>query len=233
MRLCKVFAALALLQRNQLSLSGKTFCDLGFGAGTFFRFCPLDAQLAGVEMDSVVVREVEGMLQSRGHRNLRLETIPPSGNPFEASLFKESRFDILFCSHVLEHLADPPECLRALAKLCAEDGVILALVPINEKVPNPHHIQVVNQEVFKKWAEAASLEVIDYIELDALGYWWQPIVASNGKVARIAAQISSLGLGLFSSLIGFSAWSGLSAGLVSAGLAKPSQAVALLKPKSR
>jgi SAM-dependent methyltransferase len=39
-------------------------------------------------------------------------------------------FDVIVCSHILEHVADPAEVLDALRRLLTEDGVLYAEVPV-------------------------------------------------------------------------------------------------------
>src|SRR5438105_4257037 len=51
MRMSKVLLALHLCEGAGLSLENKSIFDYGFGAGTFFRYCPPSSRLFGVEMD--------------------------------------------------------------------------------------------------------------------------------------------------------------------------------------
>lgn len=75
MRMCKVLLALRILRVAGMQLNGKSLLDYGFGAGTFFRYCPQETLLCGVEQDPVVCHEVAEMLQGRSFKNVDLQAI--------------------------------------------------------------------------------------------------------------------------------------------------------------
>lgn len=79
MRMAKVSLALSLLDKAGISLEGKSVFDYGFGAGTFFRYCPKGSKLFGVEIDPQNVAAVKEMLSGRGHKNLCLDLIEIEG----------------------------------------------------------------------------------------------------------------------------------------------------------
>jgi hypothetical protein len=71
----KVLFALRMLRLAGLPLKrGKVF-DYGFGARTFYRYCPKDSRLFGVEQDPAVCQEVATMLGSHGYENVDLRPI--------------------------------------------------------------------------------------------------------------------------------------------------------------
>jgi SAM-dependent methyltransferase len=94
--------------------------DLGCGSGAFgaelkrFRSCWVtgvtvsqeEAQVAGTQLDEVVVMDLE-------------EFEPPSSRAF----------DLLICSHVLEHLRDPADVLRRLRRVAAPGATLLVALP--------------------------------------------------------------------------------------------------------
>ena len=59
MRMAKVLLTQQVLQKAGVSLNEKSVFDYGFGAGTFFRYCPRSTRLFGVEIDPVNVAEVK------------------------------------------------------------------------------------------------------------------------------------------------------------------------------
>ena len=75
LRMCKVLMALSVQEEAGIDLEGKSLFDYGFGAGTWFRYCPRSARLQGVEMDAQTVAEVSRMLAELGYAQVRLETI--------------------------------------------------------------------------------------------------------------------------------------------------------------
>src|SRR5947208_9789119 len=78
MRMAKVLLIQFLLAKWNVSLDARRIFDFGFGAGTFFRYCPESGHLFGVELDAVCVREVTAMLHRRGYRNVELQPMEPA-----------------------------------------------------------------------------------------------------------------------------------------------------------
>ncbi len=225
MRMGKVMLTLRALRRHGVDLAGRRIFDYGFGAGTFFRYCPRDAALFGVEQDPVVVEEVAGMLLGRGFGGVDLRAISIPAWREHPLLARE--YDVFLCSHVLEHLERPVEFLTVVRGCLAEGGVFVGLVPINERAENPHHVQKVNRAVVDRWAAEAGLRVEYYEENDPFLYWVQPLYAVDSGWRHRVGQAVSLDLGLSCKLWGERMWFGFWAklcGLVS----KPTQAVFVL-----
>jgi len=51
-----------------------------------------------------------------------------------ATSYSDGRFDMVFCSQVLEHLERPTDALVELARVCRPGGVVCLSVPYDEKV---------------------------------------------------------------------------------------------------
>jgi SAM-dependent methyltransferase len=204
MRTCKVLLALLVLRRVCFRLDSARIFDYGFGAGTFYRYCPTSAWLSGVEQDPVVCQEVTRMLGDRGYRHVDLQ-------PIEIECWKDHpllqrSYDVFFCSHVLEHLPDPVDFLRTVRPCVKPEGVFVGLVPINERAPNPHHLQVVDRSVVERWARDSGYEVAYYEENDPFLYWTQPLYTVTAGWKHKLAQAMSLDLGLSATLFGERLW---------------------------
>ena len=231
MRVCKVLLALRILRRAGHSSENKNFFDYGFGAGTFFRYCPTSAHLSGVEQDPAVCQEASDMLARRGFGNVELQ-------PIEIEHWKEHpllqrSYDIFLCSHVLEHLPDPVDFLKTVRRCVTLDGVFVGLVPINERVENPHHLQKVDRAVVEKWASDAGYEVSCYEENDPFLYWAQPLYTVTSGWKHKLAQAISLDLGLSATLFGERLWFAWGKVFGKLTFSKPTQAAFLLRPKQR
>ena len=229
LRMSKVLLARYLLSAAAISLQGKTIFDYGFGAGTFFRYCPPTAALSGVEIDPVAVREVQQMCVRRGHKEVQLQ-------PIEVEHWKEHRllqkqYDVFLCSHVLEHLIDPLSFLRRAAQCLTANGVFVGLVPINELQQNIHHVQTVDRCVVKRWMAECGLRLQIYLEADPWNYWVQPLFTSDEgslpKWRHLGAQAFSLMVGIPATLIGPRGWMKLSRWFGRLTFSKPSQAAFL------
>jgi len=200
LRLAKVQLLRSFLRQHQVALCGRRVFDYGFGAGTFFRYCPRDAKLAGVELDPQTVAEVTAALRRRGYVDVRLAT-STADRPF----FGE-QFDVILCSHVLEHLANPVGLLHQAAAALAPSGGFVGLVPIHERRANPHHLHCVDRATVEAWALAAGLRLQVYREADPWLYWLQPLYTQDAGWRHRLAQLVSLAVGLSSWLLGERLW---------------------------
>jgi len=231
MRMCKVLLALRVLREARVDMEEADIFDYGFGAGTFYRYCPTSARLAGVEQDPVVCQEVATMLGRRGYENVDLR-------PIEIERWKEhpllaKGYDLFLCSHVLEHLPEPVDFLKAIRSCVKPDGAFLGLVPINERAENPHHLQKVDRAVVEKWASDAGYDVVHYEENDPFLYWAQPLYTVTSGWKHKLAQVLSLDLGLSATLVGERLWFGWSRVFGKLTLSKPTQAAFVLRLRTK
>jgi SAM-dependent methyltransferase len=195
MRMSKVLLALELCRRDVF--------DYGFGAGTFFRHCPREARLFGVEMDPENVAAVRAMLADRG-RQADLQPIDIARWAEHPLLARQ--YDVILCSHVLEHLPDPANLLKRLGQCLHAGGSLIGLVPINERVMDVHHVQRLDESKIRAFGEAAGLSLAVYVEADPWLYWIQPLWTREGGLRHGVAQGISLGLGLVASALGPRLW---------------------------
>ena len=222
MRMAKVLLALHLCGRAGIGLAGKDVFDYGFGAGTFFRYCPRGSRLFGVEMDPENVESVRAMLRERGFPEADLRTIEIEH--WQAHPLLERTYDVILCSHVLEHLPDPAMFLKTLRECLNGDGLFLGLVPINERLMDPHHVQRLNRSKIEDLAQAAGLRVATYVETDPWLYWVQSAFAREGWAMHQFAQFVSLALGLPATLLGHRAWFALGKAFALLTASRPTQA---------
>jgi 2-polyprenyl-3-methyl-5-hydroxy-6-metoxy-1,4-benzoquinol methylase len=231
MRMGKVLLAQRMLRLAGIGLTQKDFFDYGFGAGTFYRYCPTSAQLSGVEQDPVVCQEVAKMLGERGYRHVDLQPIE-IGHWKDHALLQKS-YDVFLCSHVLEHLPDPVDFLKIVRHCVKPAGVFVGLVPINERAENPHHLQNVDLLVVEKWATDAGYEVAYYEENDPFLYWVQPLYTISSGWKHKIAQAMSLDLGLSATLFGERLWFGWGKVFGKLTFSKPTQAAFVLRPRTK
>ena len=222
MRMAKVLLALRLCDKSGISLEGKDIFDYGFGAGTFYRYCPRDSRLFGVEMDGENVESVRAMLRERGFPEPDLRTIEIQN--WQTHPLLQRKYDVILCSHVLEHLPDPGEFLKTLRECLTDGGFFLGLVPLNERVMDPHHVQRLDRGKIEDFARAAGLRVATYIESDPWLYWVQPVFAGKSSALHKLAQVASIALGLPATLLGQRAWFAMGKGFAALTGSKPTQA---------
>jgi 2-polyprenyl-3-methyl-5-hydroxy-6-metoxy-1,4-benzoquinol methylase len=226
MRMAKVLLIQHILSKARINLSEASIFDYGFGAGTFFRYCPTDARISGVEIDPQIVEDVREMLSERGHQNLRLQSIDIA--QWEEHPLLKEKFDILLCSHVLEHLVQPASFLRRMKACLNKQGVFVGLVPINERKASPQHVQVVDEKKIHSWAEESGLQVQFYMESDPWIFWLQPLFTDNEGWRHKLAQAASLAIGFPATLLGPRLWHSLSRVFQWVSFSKPTQATFVL-----
>jgi len=227
MRMAKVIVALRMLEEAGTDLSGKSILDYGFGAGTFFRYCPRDAFLFGVEQDAANTESVRGMLEERGYQHVDLQTIDIKA--WETHPLLARKYDVILCSHVLEHMEAPKELVARMARCLETNGIFLGIVPINERVMNPHHVARVTEERIREWSSQPGIRLTLYRELDPLMYRLQPLFNHDSGIRHRVAQAVSLGMGLTASLLGFANWNRLGNVLAGPAFLKPTQAAFILR----
>jgi SAM-dependent methyltransferase len=225
----KVLLALRALRLARVGLPVSNLFDYGFGAGTFYRYCPTSAKISGVEQDPVVCREVSDMLTRRGFRNIDLQ--PIEIERWREHPLLEKQYDVFLCSHVLEHLPDPVDFLKTVRPCVKPEGAFLGLVPINERAENPHHLQKVDRSVVERWASDAGYELAYYEENDPFLYWVQPLYTVTSGWKHKLAQAMSLDLGMSAILSGERLWFAWGKVFGKLTLSKPTQAAFLLRPK--
>lgn len=227
MRMGKVLLIRRMLRMAGIDLAGKSIFDYGFGAGTFYRYCPKDARLFGVEQDAVVCEEVADMLRARGHEFVDLQPIDIAD--WKENSLLQNQYDVFICSHVLEHMPDPVDFLKSVRRCVKQDGVLLGLVPINERAANPHHLQVAEKSVVAHWAEDAGYTVGYYEENDPFLYWLQPVYTVTSGLTHKFGQAVSFDLGLSASLFGERLWFAWGKIFAKLTFSKPTQAGFLLR----
>lgn len=228
MRMSKVLLLRALLADEGIDLARKEIFDYGFGAGTFFRYCPPDSSLFGVELDPVCVEEVAAMLRERGAGRVQLDTLEIETWDRHTLLRRE--YDLVVCSHVLEHLEDPVGFLQRMRRCVRSDGRFLALVPVNERRPDPHHVQAMTREVVEGWLDGTGFALARWIESDHWLYWIQPLFTHADGWRHRLAQGISLGLGALGTVAGPRLWFAAGGAFGAVSGSRPTQAAMVLKP---
>jgi SAM-dependent methyltransferase len=229
MRMAKVLLSLTVLEKAGIDLKAKSVFDYGFGAGTFFRYCPMDSRLFGVEIDSENIAGVNEMLSARGHQSVCLDTIDIS--TWEQHPLWRRKYDIFLCSHVLEHLPDPVSFLRRSRKSLNPGGAFVGLVPLNERRANPHHVCTLSEAQIRHWAAECGLKVECYLEGDPWTYWVQPLYTFDSSLHHKLAQSLSLALGIPATLVGHRLWRMFGKIFGTLTFSKPTQAAFVLAQK--
>lgn len=118
-----------------VSCKDKMILDYGFGHGSLLLKMPKESILFGCDISSQAVenmRKISKLFQK--------EIIVLEPQDFEKEYINK-KFDIIFCSHVLEHVADDLSLIKKFSNWLQEGGYLLINIPINEKWKDPKHIR--------------------------------------------------------------------------------------------
>lgn len=228
-RLSKSILAHAAFKEAGISLNQKRILDFAFGSGSFLLQCPLDAQLFGCELDEGWVDEGKNLFSRRGFTNVVLEAIP--GGKWENVTLLKSRYDVIVCSHVLEHLEEPVTLLRSLREALIPGGYLLVLLPINETAPDPAHLHPIDDQVIHDWFSEESMKQILLWKRDTFIYHFQRMLLSNNQFARALSRGMNLCLGSLLACLGDKVWSRLDRVFALLTGSKPTQ-ICILERKS-
>jgi SAM-dependent methyltransferase len=130
--------ALECLRGGEAWPVGKRVLDIGFGFGLILFSLDRSNHITGVELASSAVDYAREEARRRGFRDGRFLQYSGRG-PLPLD---DGAFDLILCSHVLEHVPDDGFLLREMARLLAPDGRVFVNVPINEdRFDDPHHVR--------------------------------------------------------------------------------------------
>lgn len=96
--------------------------DLGFGDGVLFPSLASHCNLTLLEGSQRLCQKAADVQTAK---NLSAEIHCVRFEDFTSS----KKFDIVICSHVLEHVADPVRLLRRLRELLSPGGILIGIVP--------------------------------------------------------------------------------------------------------
>lgn len=205
MRRGKNYAIMDCLEQCGMHLENKKIFDFGFGPGNFLSSCPFNSHLSGCEVDTVHVESLTKELIKRGHKNVDLRPTSENSDDYY-SPFRGQKYDIVVLSHVLEHIADPENVLKAVGESLKQDGVAIVILPINEKIPDCKHLHKVTSEMALQWFASANMEVEICKEVGWVDHLIQPYLARQGAMGRLLAQSIGLSFGLLSTLFKANNW---------------------------
>lgn len=139
---------------------GKRVLDIGFGFGLILFALDRSNHISGVELAATAVEQAKKIAERKGYASSTFVLYGGEGPlPLEAG-----SFDLILCSHVLEHVPDDRFLLREIARLLAPGGKTFLNVPINEEHFNdPNHV--------RKYTEAGFVDLLKSEGFEPLQQW--------------------------------------------------------------
>lgn len=171
-----------LREHFRLQQPGLKVLEYGFGHGkALFRFGP-SVELYGVELSETAIRVAEQTAHRKGYQRFEFKRICED-DPVRVD-FPSDHFDIVLCSHTVEHVYSDEALLRELFRVLRPGGQCFLLVPLdvdaqavlaedkerqNPKFPDAtYHVWQYNLPTFRWLCEKAGFEIVRSEQLDSI-----------------------------------------------------------------
>jgi len=135
--------------------------DYGCGWGTFLFSLPHDPKLELFCFD-ISSKATEMLSKAAKFAGYSVEVVPDVSNP----AVLPGDFDVILCSHVLEHVEADNRLLDVLSKSLKHGGVLLVNVPVNEEVADPRHVRQYDEGSLRQKMISAGLSAISCVMAD-------------------------------------------------------------------
>lgn len=139
--------------------------DYGFGLGTLLTRLPRRHEIYGVELSTEAIRNLNAFAKF-----LRRKVTLHQADSLNSCLPSHG-FDLIFCSHVIEHIDDEGAALNRFNDLLREDGWLLINVPINEVWVDPNHVRKYTRESAVLALSSCGFSAVSAIEADRWTGW--------------------------------------------------------------
>ena len=161
--------ALECLRRAGVWPVGKRVLDIGFGYGLILFALDRSNCIAGVELASSAVEFARDQAPRRGFKESRFVQYSGAGPlPLESGAY-----DLILCSHVLEHVPDDRFLLGEIGRLLAPRGRAFTNVPINEEhFADPNHVRKYTIDGFLSLLQGMGFEPEFRFQADRLWDWF-------------------------------------------------------------
>jgi len=125
---------LQYLKRFYPNFNNKKILDLGCGRGDFLLECYREKlEIIGIDVNEKHVEISREKLKKHG---FNFDVIQGMG---EQLPFKETSFDFINCTEVLEHTNNPEGVLRECYRVLKKDGYLFVTIPNKFSIRDPHY----------------------------------------------------------------------------------------------
>jgi ubiquinone/menaquinone biosynthesis C-methylase UbiE len=154
---------LHLLSQASRPLSGQRILELGFGSGAVLFSFDTSCEIYGVEISHSAVERATRKAETKGYKIYDFRISLDETLPFEDDLF-----DLVFASHVIEHVEDDRKLMSEIRRVLRPEGIVIVLVPINENYDDRKHLQRYTSAQFVDLADECAFDVIFELENELL-----------------------------------------------------------------
>jgi SAM-dependent methyltransferase len=177
--------------------------EYGFGHGRGLFCFDRPASLHGVELSDSAIRAATKKARKKCCEDFDFKR-PPTDDPVRVE-FPSDRYDVVICSHTIEHVYSDEKLLAELFRVLKPGGKCFLLVPTEANHPgllaeelqrqnpnfpdNSYHVWLYNPETFQWLAEKAGFSVLEMRSLDAILdqrlEWKRPLQISAGLLFSV------------------------------------------------
>ncbi len=162
--------------------------DYGFGHGSLLLKYPKYHLLYGCDISEEAVHNFPAVAESTG----RIAKTATVDDFFRT--FRDSKFDVISLSHIIEHVEDDKGLLDSLVPLLQDDGVMLINIPINEVWKDPKHVRPYDIVYTRQLCDSVGLEIVRQLETDKLTSFFltEEYVIGAGKLKKLYIKLLRL-----------------------------------------
>jgi len=149
--------------------------DYGCGFGTFLLRCPREnCDLFGYDLADNAIKNLTRVMLILKRKFVFVDIGANSVNETE-------KFDMIVCSHVLEHIPDDVEFLKTMSSILSSKGFILVNVPANETNKDDKHVRFYDKEACTNILRKVGLNVVSVSEVDK---WSSFLLKIENSISR-------------------------------------------------
>lgn len=158
------------IKKNNLYLKNKRILDVGFGNGLNIFSFDRSNEVYGIEILPNMVDFANETARRRKYKKYNFQLYKGYG----AINYEDGFFDLIVCSHVLEHVPDDHLLLRELYRMLKPGGVCVVLIPGKEEImeENVHARNYITPD-FKKLIESFNFRIISEMRGDKVSDYYR------------------------------------------------------------
>ena len=140
-----------LARKKKIDFNNKIVLDIGFGSGNILEVLKKGGAIChGVEISQTAIDRLKGQGYCLKHTGG--ETLP----------YNNEYFDMIVCSHILEHIKNEKKILNEIKRILKPNGLLILGVPTGKTGYNPLHFRNYSLKDIKRLSEKLDSVCIFY-----------------------------------------------------------------------
>ncbi|NMC06815.1 MAG: class I SAM-dependent methyltransferase [Candidatus Lokiarchaeota archaeon] len=146
--------------------------DIAFGFGELSLQFHKSCYFHGVDINPVAVKRMQLIAKKRGIQgSFRVLDVSDGNLPYP-----DAFFDIVICSHVLEHVTNDEGLIESIHRVLKESGIAIMMIPINERITNRFHVRAYDVSEFMKMVKKKRFKIIYTKKNEKIqNIFWDPL----------------------------------------------------------